>query len=292
MWAGLGLGPGRTFSDVLSTSLVGGAEGWSSAPSLPVAQGRLAATAQWLGDTAYVFGGYTVAADGAEVSTPQVYALHEDRWSVATSMPVPVDDAVSGVWRDGVVLVSGWHDRDNVAATQYFVPGEGWRTLPAFPGEPVFGHAGGVVRDTLVTCDGVGVDRSRAQPFFAVAQCHALALGESPPRWRAVEHHGRPARYRVAAGPLERHGWIVFAGGTGRPYNYDGVGYDGIPATAQREAFAYEVSTGAWIELPPLPRGSMDARGLIEVDGALWLVGGMHDGGVVHDEVWMLRELQ
>lgn len=290
MWAGLGLAAGRTFEDIVATALQGGAAGWSSLPALPVLEGRLAATAQALDGTTYVFGGYTVAEDGAEVSTPEVFAFEDGGWSVATTMPVPVDDAVSGVWRDGVVLVSGWHDRDNVDATQYFEPGSGWTSLPAFVGTPVFGHAGGVVRDTLLTCDGVGVDRTREQPFFAVAQCHALALNETPPRWRVVQHHGRPARYRVAAGPLTRRGWVVFAGGTARPYNYDGVGYDGVSATARRETFAYDVAADAWIDLPPLPRGSMDGRGLVEVDGALWLVGGMHDGGVVHDEVWVLRE--
>ncbi len=297
-WTGfsmLGLGPGRTHADIALEAWMlprGGA--WQRSPGVPGERGRLAATAQAVGGKVYLFGGYTVAADGAEVSTPHVdvYDPVTRRWSRAAAMPRPVDDAVSGVWRDSIIVVSGWHQRDNVRDVQRFDPAtDAWTSLPPILGTPVFGHAGGVVDDALVYCDGVGVDRTREQPFFAVAQCHGLDLAAGDRSWRSLPHHGRATRYRAAAGALPSRGWMVFAGGTGRPYNYDGTGYDGVPAEARDEVFAWDVDAATWVDLPPLPQASMDHRGLIRVDDGLAIVGGMHDGGEVHPDVWVLRSI-
>ena len=107
-----------------------GSDRWRTVAPVP-GRGRLAATAQAVRGRIYLFGGYTVAEDGSEKSLPNVdvYDPATDRWSAGAPIPVPVDDAVSGVWRDSLVfLVSGWHDRDNVADVQIYDPAaDRWR---------------------------------------------------------------------------------------------------------------------------------------------------------------------
>jgi len=48
---------------------------WEPLPDVPGEKGRIAPTAQALGVRVYIFGGYSVAADGAEVSEPAVDVL-------------------------------------------------------------------------------------------------------------------------------------------------------------------------------------------------------------------------
>jgi hypothetical protein len=110
--------------------------------------------------------------------------------------------------------------------------------------------------------------------------------------WRTLPHHGYPARYRVAAGGLGTRAWIVFAGGTARPYNYNGVGYDGVPSDPSRDVFAWDVREGLWIDLPDLPVASMDHRSLVAVGDTLWLVGGMGKGSEVLATAWILGPIR
>ena len=49
-----------------------GARAWEALPNVPGAPGRLASIAVGLFDRVFIFGGYTVAEDGAEVSTREV----------------------------------------------------------------------------------------------------------------------------------------------------------------------------------------------------------------------------
>lgn len=258
---------------------------WRSLPPVPGPDGRLAATAQGLGGRVYLFGGYTVDAEGEERSLPnvQVFDPATNRWSERAPIPVPVDDAVSGVWRDSLIfLVSGWSQRDNVANVQVYDPAsDRWRQATRIPGPPVFGHAGGIIGDVVVYCDGVTVDRSRRPAFGITNRCFR---GEIEPENAAVVHwaeipaHPGAPVYRAAAGPLPGRGLLVFAGGTSNPYNYDGIGYDGRPSAPAARTFAYEAATGAWLRGPPVPVPSMDHRGLVRVGSELWSIGGMEEG--------------
>ncbi|NJD19015.1 MAG: hypothetical protein FIA95_07005 [Gemmatimonadetes bacterium] len=108
----LGLDSTKVWSGVTNASYrwdVGSPEGWRAVEPVP-GPGRLAGTAQVRRGRIYVFGGYTVAADGKERSLPDVniYDPATGRWARGADIPYPVDDAVSGVWKDSlIVLVSG-----------------------------------------------------------------------------------------------------------------------------------------------------------------------------------------
>lgn len=257
-----------------------GDSAWTRLPPVP-GPGRLAATAAVVDGRIVLFGGYTVAEDGEEVSLARidVYDPSSRRWTRGTSMPVPVDDAVSGVWRDSlVVLVSGWSNGANVPYVQLYDPAaDAWTPGTPIPGPPVFGHSGGVVGDAIVYVDGVrGTRTEEGAPAFEMAP--GSWIGRIDPddpatiRWSRLPDHPGPPVYRAAMGTAA--GAIVFAGGTSNPYNYDGIGYDGVPARPADRVFAFDPEAG-WRELPSLPFPSMDHRTLGVAGGRIYLAGGM-----------------
>ena len=114
-----GLLAGKTWKDVTNRAFEfePGAHSWREIEPLPAGVGRLASTAKTVAGAIFIFGGYTVAEDGTEASTAEVYRFEPEsgRYTSLPHMPVPVDDAISGVYRERFIyLVSGWHDSDNV----------------------------------------------------------------------------------------------------------------------------------------------------------------------------------
>ena len=269
-----------------------GSNEWREIGAVPGPAGRLAAAAAGLKDRVYLFGGYTVDADGGEVSVPDldIYDPSSDTYSKGRPFPLPVDDAVLGVWRDSLIyVVSGWSQRDNVADVQIYDPAaDAWQAARPIPGPPVFGHAGAIVGDAIVYCDGVRVDPERRPRFVMAQACYRGDIDPASPSsigWRELARHPGPARYRMAAGALPQAGLVVFAGGTDNPYNYDGIGYDGVASEASASAFAYDVQRDAWIELADLAVPTMDHRALVGAGDTLYLIGGMTDAQRVSNRV-------
>ncbi len=251
--------------------------------------GRLAATAQTVGGRIYLFGGYTVASDGAEKSLPNVdvYDPETDHWTRAADIPIPTDDAVSGVWSDSLIyLVSGWHDTDNIDKVQvYDPPSDSWSQATPIPGPPVFGHAGSITGNTIIYIDGVKTRPER--PRFTMAG--SSWRGEIDPKdptkitWSRLADHPGPPLYRAAAGAVSN--MVFFAGGTDNPYNYNGLGYDGSPSEPSSAVFAFDVQRNRWITLDPLATATMDHRGIAVTRATLTIVGGMVAGQTVTRQV-------
>ncbi len=261
-----------------------GAEGWRELPPVPGPVGRLAATAQVVGGKLYLFGGYTVAADGAERSAPalDIFDPATARWSAGAPMPVPVDDAVSGVYRDSLIyLVSGWHDTDNVDLVQiYDLAADRWVAGTKFPGAAAFGHTGGVLGQSILVIDGAKKIGGPSR-FDLAAQTWLGRIDPADPtkiEWRKLPPHPGPPRYRAAAAPCPAQGLILVAGGTDNPFNYNGVGYDGRPAEPLASVLAFDPGSAAWKVMAPLGEPTMDHRGLITSGGNGWTVGGMRAG--------------
>jgi len=270
---------------------------WRKLGDIPVARGRLGSVAVTVGGRVYLFGGYSVAADGRETTTPDVLRFDPatGKFAGETAMPVPVDDSVALPWRDRwIVLVSGWHDSGNVRDVQiYDTRTKRWTSGTPWPGQPVFGHAGGLVGDSMVVCDGVTATKgAEGKHRFAIS--NACWRGTLDPdaigriRWSALPAHPGPPLYRAGAVGVRRAGGaasIVFAGGSARPYNYDGIGYDGMPAAPSSRVVSIDFRCNAWTEHRPLPRAGMDFRGMIEARGGFLLFGGMRAGQTVSDKV-------
>jgi hypothetical protein len=112
--------------------------------------------------------------------------------------------------------------------------------------------------------------------------------------WTKLSAHPGNARYRIAAGAgtLEKKaGRIYFSGGTGNPYNYNGIGYNGQPAEPSPVTFAFNVHTGGWETLSENnPEPTMDHRGLLLVTHrGLVFVGGMEKGQQVTAKVTVVK---
>jgi len=265
---------------------------------VPGKSGRLAASALSVAGAVWLFGGYTVAPDGNEVSTPGVYRIRpgESQVQWVTDMPVPVEDAVVVGYQDRYIyLVSGWHDLGNVNLVQVLdTQTLKWAQATPWPGTPVFGHSGGINAEKLLVCDGVLIHYppdAGPRRFLSSDECWLGRIDAKNYRriaWQPIVPHPGVPRYRMAAGG-DGHTRVVFAGGAANPYNFDGIGYDGEPAIAEKSVFSYRFDTGGWQLEGDLPQGTMDHRGLPFVSGWYYLIGGIQAGQTPVAEVLRFR---
>lgn len=296
----LGLGSGKTWRDISSSAFVlnPGATSWTALAPVPGPAGRLAASAVSAAGAAWLFGGYTVAADGSEQSQPGVYRIRpgESELQWVTDMPVPVEDSVVLVYRDRFIyLVSGWHDLGNVNLVQVLdTQTLSWTQATPWPGTPVFGHSGGISDGRMLVCDGVRIQYSTDESprqFLPSGQCWSGRIDAENHRrihWRPVPSHPGAARYRMAAtGDSGQR--VVFAGGSVNPYNFNGTGYNGVPSEAEKSVFSYSFVTGEWQQSGDLPKNTMDHRGLLFSGEWYYLAGGMGDQQAVTADVYRFR---
>ncbi|WP_394697532.1 Kelch repeat-containing protein [Pseudoxanthomonas japonensis] len=295
LYSFFGLGQGKTWRDVSRRAFEYDSRRnrWQELPPPPVAGGRLASVAAAARGRIYLFGGYTVAEDGTEVSTPDVLRFdpRSRRYTAMAPMPVPVDDTVALVYADRwVILVSGWHQHDNVAAVQvYDTRRNVWSRAPDWPGTPVFGHAGALLGEDLLICDGVRLDTGEGtRRFQASDECWHGRIQEGDPTriaWQRVASHPGLPRYRMGSFADDEGRQLVFVAGSENPYNFDGTGYDGVPSPASARVDAFDLGTGTWRSRPLLEQPSMDHRGMPCVRGRCYLLGGMDVNREVTDAI-------
>jgi len=296
-----GLGAGKSHDDTLDETWVfnRNAGEWAEAAPVPGGVGRLAAVAAAVRELAYVFGGYSIAEDGTEVSTPWVHSFDpvSGQFEERAAMPVPVDDAVAVTFEDRYIyLISGWHDLGNVNLVQrYDTKENSWSQATPIPGPAVFGHAGGIVSNTIVYCDGVAIEarENQGRDFVAVSDCYQGIIDSSDSRridWRVVDAHPGLPRYRMAAAGTEEFGGVLFIGGSENPYNYDGIGYDGEPSEPVADALLFNTANATWQVLPISGTSTMDHRGLLHFGDSILTIGGMQAGQQVTNSIYSYAE--
>jgi N-acetylneuraminic acid mutarotase len=273
---------------------------WVEMHSVPGTVGRLAASAVGAREHIFLFGGYVVDGQGGETTLPDVnvYEPLTDHWFRAEDMPVAVDDAVAGVYRDRYIyLVSGWSKTDAVRDVQvYDAQKNKWLKATPIPGTPVFGHAGAVVGDTIVYVGGAYKNPAGGVPkFIASDECWMGKINHhdlTKIQWTKLPNHPGTASYRIAAGSLEKDQKIYFVGGTDNPYDYNGIGYNRKPAEPSAVTFAFNARSGKWETIEEnTPDPTMDHRGLVALPEALIVVGGMEKGQQVSARVAILRKV-
>lgn len=288
----LGMGPGKQGSDLHNKVWMHtlGEFGWTELPEVPSQQrltGRAAASAVSLNNNFFLFGGFTITADGTKQTAADSYRLDPvtKRYTRINDMPVPVDDAVALPYQNRYIyLVSGWSDHGNVNLIQLFDNfTQRWSQATPFPGKPVFGLAGGVIGDTMVLCDGVAIEypTAKARNFVSEPACWQGVIGSKPNEigWQQIPHPTGTARFRMAAAGVDINGEqaIVFVGGSSTPYSYNGVGFAGQNATPSSEVWVYSVNKQNWLKAAN-SNAVMDARSLLEINGELYTLGGMISG--------------
>jgi Kelch motif len=308
----MGIGPKKTW-DAITTSayeLDPDTGKWTEKRPVPGVAGRLAASAVALHDQVFIFGGYVVDAQGGETTASDlnVFVPVENRYYRGKDIPVPVDDAVVGLYRDRYIfLIGGWSSSAEggkggaVRNVQiYDTEKDVWMQATPLPGTPVFGHAGAILGDTIVYVDGAHKNPYGTSPkYVASSECWMGTLPNSKKgdftriEWTKLPPHPGNARYRIAAGagPLEKRGGrIYFSGGTDTPYNYDGAGYNGRPAEPSAVSFAFNIYSERWEAIDENnPDPTMDHRGLLVTRRGLIMVGGMEQGQAVTAKVTVVK---
>jgi len=225
----MGIGPKKTW-DAITTSayeLDLGTGKWKELRPVPGVAGRLAATAVALHEQVFIFGGYVVDSDGHEttLSDLNVFVPAQNRYYRGKDIPVPVDDAVAGVYRDRYIyLIGGWSKTEAVRNVQvYDTDKDEWMQATPIPGTPVFGHAGAIEGNTIVYVDGAYKNPDNKDPkYLASSECWLGKLPSSKKgditriEWRKLPAHPGNARFRIAAGAgasAKKGGKIYFSGG-------------------------------------------------------------------------------
>ncbi len=287
-----GLLSGKTYKDITNQAFVWQTEQWTQLQVPDMQLPVLASTAVTVGQEIYLIGGYTVAADHSEKSVPNVWKIdaHSHQWTAMPGMPTPVDDTVALVYQDRYIyLISGWHDEDNVDLVQVFdTYKKAWHQATAFPLPPVFGHAGGIIGNQMVICDGVKVDVSGEKKQFLPSPFCVKGLINKTDftqiEWQDIEHHSGTAYYRMAAAGDDLS-QIYFIGGSDNPYNYDGIGYNKLPSRPTNQVRKYDFKSEQWFisdsELP----ASMDHRALLKTSDGFTILGGMAEEQKVIDRI-------
>lgn len=300
IWLSLtGIGTGKTWQDLQAGGYWwrAGQQQWQTLPAPPGGAGRLAAQLVSADGAFWFFGGYTVAEDGTEVSTPDVFRVepgtNSRAYQAQPGMPVPVDDAVALVHEDHwVYLISGWHDVGNVNLSQLFDTQSGrWNQAEPWPGAPVFGHAGAIAASQMVICGGAKIrypparrapsTEAKPRDFIMSEECWLGRIQANDPRrinWQSIATMPGGPRYRAAAAATKIDGvdWVLFFGGTLNPYNYDGIGYDGQPALPVASVVGFNLEQKAWFCFKDLSQPSMDHRHVARLDNDRFvLLGGM-----------------
>jgi N-acetylneuraminic acid mutarotase len=304
----MGIGPKKTWDAItLSAYEMDPSNGkWTEMRPVPGLAGRLAASAIALHDQVFIFGGYVVDAKGGEstVSDLNVFVPVENRYYRGKDIPVPVDDAIVGVYRDRYIyLIGGWSTTTGNAVSNvqiYDTDKDVWMEGTPIPGTPVFGHAGAIVGDTIVYVDGAYKNPNGSNPkYVASTECWMGKLPISKKgdvtkiRWTQLPAHPGNAHYRIAAGAGaydKKKGKIYFSGGTDNPYNYDGIGYNGKPSEPSPVTFAFNSYTQKWETINDnTPDPTMDHRGLLVTNRDLVIVGGMEKGQQVTAKVTVMK---
>ncbi|WP_445945325.1 Kelch repeat-containing protein [Shewanella sp.] len=325
----MGLGANKGYQDVHNHawSLALSADGTSSradndwqaladVPYIAPLSGRLASVAIGIKDSAYIFGGYTVAEDHQELSTADNYRfnIQDLRYQRIADMPVAVDDSAAASYQDRYIyLFGGWHQDGNVNLVQvYDTHTDTWSQASPIPAPAVFGQAVGMFANQLVLCDGVKIKVNLRQKRNYQASPVCL-FGEISPdnhqriAWQLIPHYSiasslavtrqnehkslpsasAQAHYRMAATAtsFKDSGQIIFMGGSSNPYNYNGIGYNGKPSEASNQQYSFDLKTKRWLKPIKLEQASMDHRGLICHNNQLLRIGGMTEDQQVSDKV-------
>ena len=302
----MGLGPKKTWDAVTANAYeLDVATGkWEEKRPVPGVTGRLAASAVALHEQVFIFGGYVIDAQGEETTLPDlnVFVPMQNRYYRGKDIPVPVDDAVIGVFRDRYIfLIGGWSKGQSVRNVQiYDVDNDAWMQGTPLPGTPVFGHAGAIHGDTIVYVDGAYRNPDRGGPkYLASTECWMGKLPSSKKaditkiEWVQLPPHPGSAHYRIAAGTdvtEKRAGKIYFSGGTGNPYNYNGIGYNGAPSEPSPVTFDFNLKSQQWETISEANTdATMDHRGLLVTHRGLLMIGGMGKGQQVTGRVTVVK---
>ena len=204
---------------------------WETIASVPDTMGKVAASANRVGDIIYLMGGYHVLPNGNEVSSKSVhrYDTQSNTWLTdGTDLPVPIDDQVQTVYNDSLIyVITGWSNANNVTAVQiYDTYNDSWQVgtpVPNTSTSRLFGGSGVIIGNTIYYYGGA------KNSSFAAG--NTLTIGEIDPLdpntivWTDTILDANLFGYRSACTSI--WGEAIWLGGSDITYNYNGIAYNG-----------------------------------------------------------------
>ncbi|MDX3774827.1 galactose oxidase [Chromatiaceae bacterium AAb-1] len=295
----LGMAAGKQASDIHNKVWMHtlGDFGWTTVTPVPMQQrskGRLAASAVALNNNFFLFGGYSLNNDGSRQTVPESYRFDpvNQRYTRLNDIPVPVDNAAALAYQNRYIyLINGWSNDGAVNLVQVFDNyTQRWSQATPFPGKAVFGLSGGIIGNTMLLCDGVTVQYHADKPreFVSSPACYQgnISTNANTIDWKPVPHPTGSARYRMGAIGTKLNGEdiIVFIGGSDTPYDYNTISYQQDTIKPDAKVWVYSVAQQKWLaaaDTTPV----MDLRGLLEINGEIYSVGGMQTGQQVTNKL-------
>jgi N-acetylneuraminic acid mutarotase len=282
----MGVGPRKTWDDVTNRvyifNLASGK--WREGRPVPGVAGRLGASAIGARGKIFLFGGYVVDGQGAELTVSDVsaYVPDDHKWYRGADIPLPVDRSVVGVNHDRFIYLIGGRSKNGPVNSVQIYDAEKnvWSEGTPFPGTPVFGHAGGLADEEIIVIDGAKKNTGPGAPYLASDECWVGKIDHKDPNkieWSKLPPHPGPARFGSASG-AESHK-IHFSGGSASPHDFKGIGYDRQPADVSSVSFLYDLHANQWVtadENTVEPR--MDCGGILATPAGLVILGGMTKG--------------
>jgi N-acetylneuraminic acid mutarotase len=274
--------------------LTEGSPMWQAVPALPNQarqSGRLAASGVAMSNHLFIFAGADVAADGSDKILTDSYRFSPltQTYTKLPDMPVAVADSLALAYQERYIyLVSGRQQYGPVNLVQLFDNfSQKWLQATPYPGAAVAGHAGAIVGNKLLVCDGISMDyqQQTTGQSRATAACY---LGDIDPkhasliRWQKIPHHGGAARYRQAAIPLTHNGeaMIAFVGGT-EPTAISSLTTAQVDAKASDKLYLYALQQQRWLTASSTVAVA-DLRSLVSINSEIYSVGGMDNSNNVN----------
>ncbi len=268
------------------------ADSWETIPSLPDTLGKIAASANRIGDIIYIIGGYHVFPTGSEISSDKVHRYHipsNTYLDDGAPIPVPIDDQVQVVYKDSLIfVVSGWSNTQNVFDVQIYDPvNDLWSigTPITWMEQPVFGGAGAILGDTIYFYGG-----ARNGDFSISNVLRKGAINPNNPSeitWSTEFLSSSIRAYRPTA--TISGNAVFFIGGSDQTYNYDGLAYSNGQGVEPNNRSFYYLPQNASFEADETVSLPMDLRGIADInDDVKYLAGGMIAGQEVTNQLLRL----
>lgn len=263
---------------------------WNEEKPVPGPAGRIDASAIGARDEVYLLGGFTVDGQGGQNSVRSLEMLMPSRgiWYRGQDMPIALDNTVVGVYRDRFIYTIGGRSQGNpVQNVQvYDADNDKWSEATPLSGPGVFGHAGGIIDDTIIYIGGAQLNTAGSRPRYAAASDAWMGkIDHKNPnkiQWSKLPAYPGSAHYQIAAAASEHDHRVYFYGGSEQLFGYNGIAYNGAPAEASPITFAWDAKSGKWEVInEKTPNPTLGNRALLVTPQGLVRIGGMESGAKV-----------
>lgn len=269
---------------------------WDTVPPLPDSRTKIAAAASFVNDTIYIIGGYSVFANGSELSSDKVHRFDPSADTFLTDgtpIPIAIDDHVQAVYKDSLVyVITGWSNTTNVNNVQiYDTYNDSWEqgTSVPFNNYRVFGASGTIIGDTIYYYGGA----SRFGNFPLTNYLRKGAIDPNNPakiNWQTAVPDTGIFNYRTACASVSAN--PIWFGGSTESYNFDGIAFNGSGAVPpSNHILQYDVSQNQMqLFFPDSGIIPMDLRGIASIsDSVKFIAGGMLQNQTVSNKSFLLK---